>query len=95
MTWDAFNQRVRASFPAHAGALTVEKLLHPEDQHLHEPKTVAGVSVCARESLNTPLSPLKPWPNGRFRFPSVGEAVRRRAPELTSDQFRGVIACPA
>ncbi|TVP45074.1 MAG: hypothetical protein EA350_10220 [Gemmatimonadales bacterium] len=46
-----------------------EKVDHPAYQHLDEPKTVAGLDVHARESFNTPLSPLKPWTNGRFRFP--------------------------
>ena len=46
-----------------------EKVDHPEYQHLDEPKIVAGLNVYARESFNTPLSPLKPWTNGRFRFP--------------------------
>jgi len=46
-----------------------QKVDHPEYQGLDEPKTLAGLNVYARESFNTPLSPFKPWTNGRFRFP--------------------------
>lgn len=46
-----------------------EKVDHPDYQHLDEPKTLAGLNVYLHESFNTPLSPWKPWTNGRSRFP--------------------------
>ena len=33
------------------------------------PSALEGLQVCAIESYNTPLSPLKPWTNGAFIFP--------------------------
>jgi hypothetical protein len=58
----------------------------PEYQHLDEPKVIEGLKVSAEESFNTPLSPITPWTDGRFVFPTEWYW---RAGELTNDLDRG------
>lgn len=46
-----------------------ERIDRIEYQHLDEPPHLLDLRVVARESFNTPLSPEKPWTDGRFVFP--------------------------
>jgi Family of unknown function (DUF6625) len=58
----------------------------PDYQHLDEPKYLEGLTLSAVESFNTPLSPIIPWTDGRFVFPTEWYW---RAGQLTNDLDRG------
>lgn len=76
-----------------------ERVDRIESQRLDEPEKLLDLRVIARESFNTPLSPDKPWTDGRFVYPKEwywkgGQLTndlngRRRFPYLHFMHWRG------